>query len=124
MRRNPTHAQVAKYARMLSVLGTEPRLKVVRLLLSAHPHGLVASEIARELEIPNSTLSHYLDKLKNHDLVSVRREGTFLWYTANDGALQELIAFLYEECCTRSAVRPSRRAGYPKFPLKLGRGVN
>lgn len=108
---------------MLSVLGTEPRLKVVRLLLSAHPHGLVASEIARELKIPNSTLSHYLDKLKNHDLVSVRREGTFLWYTANDGALQELIAFLYEECCTRSAARPSRRAGYSKLPPKSSRGV-
>lgn len=123
MRRNPTHTQVAKYARMLSVLGTEPRLKVVRLLLSAHPHGLVASEIAREMKIPNSTLSHYLDKLKNHGLVRVRREGTFLWYTANDGALQELIAFLYEECCTRSAVRPSRRGRYSKLPSKSGSSV-
>lgn len=105
--RKANSARVAKYARMLSVLGTEPRLKVVRLLLSAHPHGLVASEIASELNIPNSTLSHYLEKLKNHNLVNVRREGTFLWYTANDELLQELVAFLYQECCTRStAVRP------------------
>lgn len=86
---------------MLSVLGTEPRLKVVRLLLAAHPHGLVANEIAAEMAIPNSTLSHYLEKLKNHGLVNVRRKGTFLWYTANDEALQELIGFLYQECCTR-----------------------
>ena len=87
---------------MLSVLGTEPRLKVVRLLLSAHPHGLVASEIAIQLNIPNSTLSHYLEKLKYHNVVNVRREGTFLWYTANDELLQELVAFLYQECCTRN----------------------
>lgn len=113
MRRKPTSTQVAKYARMLSVLGTEPRLKVVRLLLSAHPHGLVASEIASELDIPNSTLSHYLEKLKNHSLVNVRREGTFLWYTANDDALQELVAFLYQECCTRRSAlqRGSKRTG-------------
>lgn len=106
--RKPNSAQVAKYARMLSVLGTEPRLKVVRLLLSAHPHGLVASEIASELSIPNSTLSHYLEKLKNHNLVNVRREGTFLWYTANDELLQELVAFLYQECCTRSSTIRSK----------------
>lgn len=105
--RKPNSTVVAKYARLLSVLGTEPRLKVVRLLLSAHPRGLVASEIATELKIPNSTLSHYLDKLKNHNLVHVRREGTFLWYTANDEMLQELVTFLYQECCTRSStIRP------------------
>jgi ArsR family transcriptional regulator, arsenate/arsenite/antimonite-responsive transcriptional repressor len=63
---------------------------------------MVASEIANELRIPASTLSHYLEKLKNHDLVKVRREGTFLWYTANDDVLQELVAFLYQECCTRN----------------------
>jgi ArsR family transcriptional regulator, arsenate/arsenite/antimonite-responsive transcriptional repressor len=102
MPRRFTSKRVALYARMLSALGREPRLRVVRLLLAAHPRGLVASEIASELKIPNSTLSHYLEKLKNHNLVSVRREGTFLWYSANDDVLRELIAFLYEECCTWS----------------------
>ena len=102
MPRRLNSKRVALYARMLSALGTEQRLRVVRLLLSAHPEGLTASEIASELAIPNSTLSHYLEKLKNHNLVNVRREGTFLWYTANDEVLHELIAFLYEECCTRS----------------------
>lgn len=102
MARRYTSRRVALYARMLTALGTEPRLRVVRLLLSAHPHGLIASDIASELKIPNSTLSHYLEKLRNHNLVQVRREGTFLWYTANDDVLRELIAFLYEECCTWS----------------------
>jgi len=99
--------QVAKYADMLSAMGTEPRLRIMQLLLSAHPEGLVVSDIQSELDIPNSTLSHHLDKLKNEDLVNVRREGTFLRYTANTGALQELLQFLYAECCTRNkAVKP------------------
>lgn len=108
MPRRVSSKRVASYARMLSALGTEARLRVVRLLLAAHPHGLVVSEIAKELKVPNSTLSHYLEKLRNHNLVNVRREGTFLWYTANDQALRELIAFLYEECCSWS--RQSRPA--------------
>jgi ArsR family transcriptional regulator, arsenate/arsenite/antimonite-responsive transcriptional repressor len=99
--------QIARYADMLSAMGTEPRLRIVRLLLSAHPEGLVVGDIGEELDIPGSTLSHHLDKLKNEDLVTVRREGTFLWYTANTAALQELLGFLYAECCTRNqAVKP------------------
>ena len=64
-------------------------------------------EIQEELDIPNSTLSHHLDKLQNEDLVKVQRESTFLRYTANTEALQELLQFLYAECCTRNkAVKP------------------
>jgi DNA-binding transcriptional ArsR family regulator len=99
--------QMVRYADMFSAMGTEPRLRVMRLLLSAHPDGLVAGEIQSELGIPNSTLSHHLEKLKSEDLVKVRREGTFLWYTANTEALRELLGFLYAECCTRNrAIKP------------------
>jgi DNA-binding transcriptional ArsR family regulator len=99
--------KVAKYADMLSAMGTEPRLRIMQLLLSAHPEGLVVGEIQEELEIPNSTLSHHLDKLRNEGLVCVRRESTFLRYTANTQALQELLQFLYSECCTRNkALKP------------------
>lgn len=99
--------QVAKYADMLSAMGTEPRLRIMQLLLSSHPDGLVVGDIQSELDIPNSTLSHHLDKLKNEELVKVRRESTFLRYTANTEALQELLQFLYAECCTRNkAVKP------------------
>ncbi len=98
---------VTKYADMMAAMGAEPRLRIVRLLLSAHPDGLVVGEIAEELGIPGSTLSHHLDKLKNEDLVTVQREGTFLRYAANSEALKELLAFLYAECCSRSkAVEP------------------
>ncbi|MGA2348612.1 MAG: metalloregulator ArsR/SmtB family transcription factor [Candidatus Sulfotelmatobacter sp.] len=94
--------RVAKYADMFSAMGTEPRLRIMQLLLTAHPEGLVVSDIQGELEIPNSTLSHHLDKLRTEGLVGVQREGTFLRYTANTVALQELLGFLYAECCTRN----------------------
>ena len=92
---------------MFSAIGTEPRLRILRLLLSAHPEGMVVGDIQSELAIPNSTLSHHLEKLKNEDLVKVQRESTFLRYTANTAALEELLGFLYAECCTRNkAVEP------------------
>ena len=89
---------------MLAAMGTEPRLRIVRLLLSAHPDGMVAGDIGAELKIPGSTLSHHLEKLRNEELVSVRREGTFLRYSARTDTLQELVGFLYAECCTRNSV--------------------
>lgn len=95
-------AEIIRYADMLAAMGTEPRLRIMRLLLTAHPDGLVVGDIGSELDIPNSTLSHHLEKLKHEGLVRVRREGTFLWYSANTEALQELLGFLYAECCTRN----------------------
>jgi ArsR family transcriptional regulator, arsenate/arsenite/antimonite-responsive transcriptional repressor len=111
--RNMTNAtkknleQVAKFADMFSAMGTEARLRIMQLLLSAHPEGMVVGELQEELDIPNSTLSHHLDKLRNEGLVQVRRESTFLRYTADTEALQEVLRFLYAECCTRNkAVAP------------------
>jgi DNA-binding transcriptional ArsR family regulator len=99
--------QVTRYADMFSAMGTEARLRIMQLLLSAHPEGMVVGEIQEELDIPNSTLSHHLDKLRNEGLVQVQRESTFLRYTANTDTLQELLQFLYAECCTRNkALKP------------------
>ena len=99
--------QVVKYADMFAAIGAEARLRIMQLLLQAHPGGLVVGEIQKELGIPGSTLSHHLDKLRNEDLIYVRRESTFLRYTANTEALRELLGFLYAECCTRNqAVKP------------------
>jgi ArsR family transcriptional regulator, arsenate/arsenite/antimonite-responsive transcriptional repressor len=103
----PYDEQIARYADMMAALGTETRLRIVRLLLSAHPEGLVVGEIGSELGIPASTLSHHLEKLKNENLVTVRRESTFLRYTANTDALREILAFLFAECCMRNkAIEP------------------
>jgi ArsR family transcriptional regulator, arsenate/arsenite/antimonite-responsive transcriptional repressor len=103
--------QVTRYADMLSAMGTVPRLRIMQLLLAAHPDGLVVGEIGHELAIPSSTLSHHLEKLKNEELVNVHREGTFLWYSANTEALEELLGFLYAECCTRNKAIEPRQIG-------------
>src|ERR1700730_9099532 len=107
MRTRQTEAQITRFADMFSAMGTEPRLRIMRLLLSAHPDGMVVNEIVAELEIPPSTHLHILEKLKNEELVKVQREGTCLRYSANADALRELLGFLYAECCTRNkAVQP------------------
>jgi ArsR family transcriptional regulator len=109
MKAKASSEQITRYADMLSAMGTEPRLRIMQLLLTAYPEGLVVGDIQAELGITSSTLSHHLEKLKNEDLVNVRREGTYLWYSANTAALEELLGFLYAECCTRNqAIRPEK----------------
>jgi DNA-binding transcriptional ArsR family regulator len=107
MAAKPTEEEITRFADMFSAMGTGPRLRIMRVLLSAHPDGMVVGDIGAELSIPASTLSHHLEKLRHEGLVRVKREGTYLWYSANEEALQELLGFLYAECCTRSkAVQP------------------
>ena len=102
--RNMNSEGTARYADMFAALGAEPRLQIVRLLLSAHPDGMIVGDIQTELEIPNSTLSHHLEKLRMEGLVTARKDKQWLWYSANADALQDLLGFLYAECCTRSKV--------------------
>ena len=109
-----TPDEVAKFADMLAAMGAEPRLRVVRLLLAAHPTGLAAGDISSELDITPSTLSHHLDRLKRENVVTVRRDGTFLWYAANTEAIENLLNFLFAECCTRTcAISPERITARP-----------
>jgi DNA-binding transcriptional ArsR family regulator len=101
--------QIIRYADMLAALGTETRLRILRLLLAAHPEGLVVGEILAALEITAPNLSHHLEKLKYEELVTVEREGSYLRYRANTGALEELLGFLFAECCTRTnAIQPEK----------------
>jgi len=107
MRKGRQKMDVTRYADQFAALGNEPRLRIVRLLLSAHPEGLVAGQIQSELGIPASTLSHHLEKLRVEGLVRVRRESTYLRYSASTEALQGLLGFLFAECCTRNkAIEP------------------
>lgn len=96
--------QTLRFADMLGAMGSESRLRILRLLLAAHPDGMITGDIQAELGIPPSTLSHHLEKLRHEGLIVSRREGTFLWYTANVDSLRELLMFLYAECCTRNPV--------------------
>ena len=88
---------VARFAEMLAAMGAEPRLRIMRLLLAEHPKGLAAGDIGDRLGITASTLSHHLDRLKRESIIAARREGTFLWYSINPGAVESLIRFLSAE---------------------------
>ena len=110
-----TDATVTRFADMFAALGAEPRLRIMRLLLSAHPDGMVVGDIQAETGIAASTLSHHLEKLKHDDLVTAERERAFIRYRASTDALEELLGFLYAECCTRNkAVEPKRIAAMCK----------
>jgi ArsR family transcriptional regulator, arsenate/arsenite/antimonite-responsive transcriptional repressor len=99
--------RLVRFADMLTAMGTEPRLRIMQVLLTAHPEGMVVGDIQSEVEIAPSTLSHHLEKLKNEALVTVRRDKKFLWYTANPEVLEELLSFLFAECCSRTkTVKP------------------
>ncbi|MBV8068558.1 MAG: helix-turn-helix transcriptional regulator [Acidobacteriaceae bacterium] len=107
MATKPTEEEITRFADMFSAMGASPRLRIMRALLSAHPGGMVVGDIGEELGISASTLSHHLEKLKSERLVKVRREGTYLWYSADAEVLQDLLGFLYAECCTRNkAIEP------------------
>ena len=105
--RRPDRLLVTRSADRFSALGAEPRLEILRLLLATHPTGMVAGDVQEELGIPASTLSHHLEKLKQVGLVRVRRESTYLWYSADPAALGEVMNFLYQACCTRSRAVPA-----------------
>jgi ArsR family transcriptional regulator len=110
-----TDTAVTRFADMFAALGAEPRLRIMRLLLSAHPEGLVVGEIQSETGITGSTLSHHLEKLKVDELVTTEREKAFIRYRANGEVLEELLGFLYAECCTRNkAIEPKRIAALCK----------
>ena len=102
-----TSGDVARFADMLAAIGTEPRLQITRLLLKSHPAGMVAGEIQAELGVSASNLSHHLEKLRREGVALMQREGSFLRYTANTEALEDLLTFLFSECCARTkAVKP------------------
>ena len=86
-------------ATALSALGHVPRLEVFRLLVRAGHGGMPAGEIARETGVVQNTLSSYLASLKAAGLVTSRREGRSIIYTAAYQNMSDLIGFLTDECC-------------------------
>ena len=106
---NKASERVAKYADMFSAMGTEPRLRIMQLLLTAHPEGLVVNEIQAELEIPKlDPLAPSRQAQNRGPCGSPAREHLFAIHRKHVG-LQELLQFLYAECCTRNkAVKPEQ----------------
>ncbi|WP_019507640.1 helix-turn-helix transcriptional regulator [Pleurocapsa sp. PCC 7319] len=86
---------ISCYADLFAAMGSEPRLKIMQLLFRSYPTGMVVNEINKELKIPNSTLSHHLEKLRIENLVKVEKDKQFLCYTANAETMEDLLSFLY-----------------------------
>lgn len=86
--------ETARYADIFAALGSEPRLEIMQLLFAAYPNGLTVGEIQGQIKIPNSTLSHHLEKLRVEGLVNSRRDKQFLWYSANAETIEGLLSFL------------------------------
>lgn len=84
----------ARYADIFAALGSEPRLEIMRLLFASYPDGMTVGEIQEKLKIPNSTLSHHLEKLRIEGLVNSRKDKQFLWYSANAETMEDLLSFL------------------------------
>ena len=93
----------------LAALAQETRLDVFRLLVRAGSEGMAAGAIGDALGVPSATLSFHLKELKSAGIVSCRREGRSLVYAPDFGAIEELLAFLTENCCQGvDACEPSR----------------
>lgn len=85
--------------RALGALAHDSRLAIFRVLVAAGENGMAAGEIAQQLGLAPSSLSFHLKDLSHADLVKSRQEGRFVIYTANFGAMSDLLGFLTENCC-------------------------
>src|SRR5262245_38130070 len=90
----------------LSALAHETRLAVFRQLVRRGAEGLAAGEIAARLDVPKPTLSFHLAHLEGAGLVASRREGRSIVYSADFGAIGDLVGFLYESCCAEGTCLP------------------
>ncbi len=83
----------------LAALAQETRLTIFRTLVQAGESGLPAGHLAKELNIPNATLSFHLKELTHAELVSARQESRFIYYSANFATMNALLGYLTENCC-------------------------
>lgn len=111
--------KTAHYADLFAALGSEPRLEIIRLLFAAYPNGLTVGEIQAQLKIPNSTLSHHLEKLRGEGLVNARRDKQFLWYSVKAEAIEDLLSFLFNGCSMGNFSRSDEAARNVEFEVEI-----
>jgi ArsR family transcriptional regulator len=90
-------------AERLAALGHETRLAIFRLLVQAGPEGMSAGAIGEQVGIPAATLSFHLAHLNRVGIVTSRQQSRFIFYAADYSAMDELIAFLTDNCCSGGA---------------------
>jgi ATP-dependent Clp protease ATP-binding subunit ClpC len=102
---------IAIQADRLAALGNEARLGILKLLLKAYPQEMSAGEISKAADIPCSTLSHHLERLRREGLIASRKERQWVWYRASAETLEDLLNFLYHDCCSGCGVELESRSG-------------
>jgi len=90
----------------LGALAQTTRLEVFKLLVRHEPAGLPAGEVARKLDVPQNTMSSHLSVLSRANLVSSRRDSRLIIYRANLDAMNALMAFMLENCCSGDDCAP------------------
>lgn len=93
--------------RALAALAQEHRLAAFRLLVQAGPDGMAAGSLADGVGVPASSMSFHLAQLSHAGLVTQRRQGRSLIYSADYAAMGELMAYLTENCCRGMACTPA-----------------
>lgn len=91
--------KTSEASKIFEALSADVRLDLFRLLVRNAPEGLVAGDIASQLDIPSTNLSFHLKAVVHSGLVSVEREGRFMRYRANIPLMLDMIAYLTFECC-------------------------
>ena len=95
----PMNLDYDKAAALLSQLGNQTRLKIVRELVRAGKTGMAVGEIQKKLGTPNSTLSHHINHLRGVGLIRQTRESTVLRCFIEFDKIEKIVQFLTEECC-------------------------
>jgi ArsR family transcriptional regulator len=85
----------------LGALAQDTRLELFRLLVTCGPEGLPAGVIAERLGVLPSSLSFHLQQLVHAGLIAQRRLSRQLIYSAEYGTMNDLLAYLTENCCGR-----------------------
>ena len=98
----------------LSALAHETRLAVFRTLVQAGEEGLTVGEIAERLKVPNATLSFHLKELTHVGLVLAEQQSRFIRCTANFKAMDKLVGFLTENCCSGASCDVRAHACKPR----------
>ncbi|HXP05406.1 MAG TPA: helix-turn-helix domain-containing protein [Stellaceae bacterium] len=91
----------------LGALAQETRLDLYRLLVTVGPQGLPAGVVAERLGVLPASLSFHLAQLVHAGLITQRRLGRHLIYSAEYGAMNELLAYLTENCCQGASCAPA-----------------
>lgn len=100
--------EIFEAVKALSSLAHETRLGIFRLLVQAGAAGLSVGAINNAMQIPAPTLSFHLKELANAGLVTSRHEGRFIYYQANYPAMNDLLAYLTENCCQGESCMPAK----------------